>query len=156
LLMNSTAPLWVTLLLAVLAPVVTLVGVLWTQRAADRRATNELRLRHENDLALHKFNHRRDVYEKFAISLEFIGFAAILPTDFDKISRNAESFLAHNPTLGLFASPKVDEVRFEVARCAFDWQNLPDDASVADRLEKGTRFMTQAERLIEAMKLEMI
>ncbi|MER5674782.1 hypothetical protein [Pseudonocardia alni] len=51
---SATTPLWVTVLLAVLTPTLTLVGVLWTQRAADRRADRdaERRIEHERERAL--------------------------------------------------------------------------------------------------------
>ncbi|WP_337831265.1 hypothetical protein [Pseudonocardia sp. TMWB2A] len=47
---SATTPLWVT----VLTPTLTLVGVLWTQRAADRRADRdaERRIEHERERAL--------------------------------------------------------------------------------------------------------
>ena len=60
--MNATTPLWVTVLLAVLAPVLTLFGVLWTQRAADRRADREARLRLEHEEETLLLQRRADVY----------------------------------------------------------------------------------------------
>ncbi|MBN9739400.1 hypothetical protein PP1_030935 [Pseudonocardia sp. P1] len=43
-----------TILLAVMTPTLTLAGVLWTQRAADRRAEREaeLRVEHERERAM--------------------------------------------------------------------------------------------------------
>jgi hypothetical protein len=60
--MQATAPLWLTLALAILAPVLSLGGVLWTQRAADNRARNEARLRERADHAKWLTDQRRDCY----------------------------------------------------------------------------------------------
>lgn len=53
---SATTPLWVTVLLAVLTPTLTLAGIFWTQRTADRRAEREadLRLRHERQVSRHE------------------------------------------------------------------------------------------------------
>lgn len=67
--MNSATPVWVTILVAVIAPVLTLVGVLWTQSKADRRADEDAKLRLENDLKIHKYEQRRTAYEQILIAV---------------------------------------------------------------------------------------
>lgn len=76
--MNATTPLWVTILLAVLAPVLTLFGVLWTQRAADRRAEREARLRLDHEVEMLWNNWRFEAYLKL---YGFINEAGTRPWD---------------------------------------------------------------------------
>jgi hypothetical protein len=104
---TAAAPLWLTVMLALLTPIFTLGGVLWTQYAADRRAAREAALRLDNDLRIHKYNSRRDLYTQVASALEFFGIREPTPDDFDKVSRIANTLLSHAGRVGILASPRV-------------------------------------------------
>lgn len=66
--MQATAPLWLTLLLAILSPTLSLGGVLWTQRAADKRATKEASQREHAEHAKWLTEQRRDCYIRLLVN----------------------------------------------------------------------------------------
>ena len=60
----ATTRLWVTILLAVLTPVFTLIGIFWTQRTADRRAERDAALRLQNQRATDEEARLIEVYRE--------------------------------------------------------------------------------------------
>lgn len=70
--MSATTPLWATVLLAVLAPFLTLLGVWLTQRASDRRAVREAELRLEAQREQHLADRRFEVYSQVLQTIDDI------------------------------------------------------------------------------------
>ncbi|MDQ3152597.1 MAG: hypothetical protein M3R63_13045 [Actinomycetota bacterium] len=66
--MEATAPLWLGVLLAVLAPVSALGAAVWTQRAADRRANREADRRDTAEQLTLYAQQRRECYVQLLVT----------------------------------------------------------------------------------------
>jgi hypothetical protein len=152
---TAAAPLWLTVMLALLTPIFTLGGVLWTQYAADRRAAREAALRLDNDLRIHKYNSRRDLYTQVASALEFFGIREPTPDDFDKVSRIANTLLSHAGRVGILASPRVAGALEPAVVGAATWRDLPGDTQAATRVEVARNFLHSVEQLLVAMREDL-
>lgn len=83
--MEATAPLWLGVLLAVLAPVSALGAAVWTQRAADRRANRDADRRDTVEQLTLYAQQRRECYVQLLVTASACSSEDVLQGDHPRL-----------------------------------------------------------------------